>query len=64
MCYSFLIYFEMPSSFAVYIILDVQEEKKMFGRRGGCNASTCTKREENVTYMHEIISEGTKTTRE
>lgn len=31
MCYSFLIYFEMPSSFAVYIILDVQEEKRCLG---------------------------------
>lgn len=33
----------------------------MFRRRGGWNASTCTKIKENVTYMNEIISEGTKT---
>ena len=33
MCYSFLIYFEMPCSFAVYMILDVQEVWKKDEKR-------------------------------
>ena len=33
MCYSFLIYFEMPCSFAVYMILDVQEVWKKDDKR-------------------------------
>lgn len=65
MCYSFLIYFEMPSSFAVYLMFkcsrSLEKGWKKFERRAGCTAWTCTKIKDNVTYMNEIISEGTKT---